>query len=158
MHPTNTILEKVKGFLIRLVKDSAFVNQLQTSSIDQIQSLLHQSGYTFTNAEFETATIQLLDLKERDEFHELTEDELVGAIGGWMRRYPYPRPCHTPCSNPYPIQPMYGVIVEPPSDGYPRPKPKPLPYPYPQPMYGVVISPPGEVQPMYGVVIAPEDA
>lgn len=150
---SNIILEKVKEFLVRLVKDSAFVTQLQTNPIDQVQTLLHRAGYTFTNEEFETATIQLLDLKERDEFHELTEEELVGAIGGWMRGYPrpYPKPCLSPCLNPYPIvQPMYGVIVEPPESEYPKPQPKPLPYP-------PVISPP-DVQPMYGVVISDEIA
>lgn len=144
---SNTILEKVKEFLVRLVKDTAFVTQLQTNSIDQVQTLLQQAGYTFTNEEFETASLQLLDLKERDEFHELTEEELVGAVGGWIRGYPRPYP------KPYPIvQPMYGVIVEPPDQEYPRPKP----YPTPQPMYGVVISPPTDIQPMYGVVISPE--
>lgn len=67
MH-SNTILEKVKEFVVRLVKDSAFATQLQTSSIDQVQNFLQDAGYTFTQEEFETATIQLLDLKSKMSF------------------------------------------------------------------------------------------
>lgn len=140
-----TLLEKVKEFLIRLVKDEVFVQQLQGSETEQTQKILQDAGYSFTQEEFETATIALLDLKEQDEFHELTEAELVGAIGGLINQYPI-------------IQPMYGVVVEPPGK-YPRP---PYPFPWkppihPQPMYGVVVSPidPPVVQPMYGVIISP---
>ena len=83
----NNILEKVKEFLIRLVKDSAFITRLQTGSADQVQSLLQDAGYDFSQEDFESATLQILDLKEQNLFHELSEAELVGAVGGWMRRY-----------------------------------------------------------------------
>lgn len=158
MLPTN-ILEKVKEFLIRLVKDSAFIAQLQTGSADQVESLLENAGYDFSQEDFETATLQILDLKEQNQFHELSEAELVGAAGGWLRRYPrYPgwfRKRPRPIDGPI-VQPMYGVIIEPPGDDHP--KPQPLPGPTPQPMYGVVIQPiDGPIaQPMYGVVVPPE--
>lgn len=145
-----TILEKVKEFLIRLVKDRAFIEQLQASKDEQTQTVLQDAGYSFTQEEFETATIKLLDLKERDEFHELTEAELVGAIGGVIGQYPI-------------IQPLYGVVVDPPPGKRPRlpyPWKPPIQHPYPwkppiqpQPMYGVVIDP--IVQPMYSVIISP---
>ena len=164
MLPHN-ILEKVKEFLIRLVKDSVFITRLQTGSADQVQSLLQDSGYDFSQEDFESATLQILDLKEQNQFHELSEEELVGAVGGWLRRFPsYPgqfptKPGKFPIDPTGPIvQPMYGVIVEPPLveppiDAYP--KPKPLPFPDPQPMYGVVVEPIDSiVQPMYGVVIS----
>lgn len=151
MIPIN-ILENVKDFLVRLVKDTSFREQLQNNVADQAQQFLQDKGYTFSQEEFETASIQLLDLKERDEFHELTEAELTGAIGGWMKKwrpgYWRPiKPIHPPL-----VQPMYGVIVEPPIaiDPYEPP------YPDPQPMYGVVIGPIDDpiFQPMYGVIVS----
>ncbi|MGD1950475.1 MAG: Nif11-like leader peptide family RiPP precursor [Leptolyngbyaceae cyanobacterium] len=153
MLPTN-LLEKVKEFLIRLVKDSVFITQLQTSSVDQVQSLLQDAGYDFSQEDFESATLQILDLKEQNQFHELSEAELVAAVGGWMRRYPRRRrPGRPPIdSTGLIVQPMYGVIIEPPVA---HPKPEPLPFPDPQPMYGVVIEPIDSIiQPMYGVVIS----
>lgn len=139
MLPT-TILETVKEFIIRLVKDENFRTQLQAHAITNTQELFQAAGYRFSQEEFETATLQLLDLKERDELHELTEAELVGAVGGILRRRPRP-------TQPPTVQPMYGVIVAPPTH-HPRP--------YPQPMYGVVIQPDPIYQPMYGVVVASE--
>lgn len=163
----NNILEKVKEFLIRLVKDSTFITQLQQRSVDQVQAFLQDAGYDFSQDEFESATLQILDLKEQNQFHELSEAELVGAVGGWLRLYPkYPgwfpkKPRRFPIGGG-PIgdpiaQPMYGVVIEPPIDEYPKPQPEPLPIPGPQPMYGVVIEPIDPVmQPMYGVITPPE--
>ena len=148
----STIFEKAKEFIIRLVKDEAFAQQLQSSEPEQVQQTLASQGYRFTNEELEDATLTILDLHEKGEFHELTEKELVGAVGGWrLNRWPF-------------IQPMYGVIIDP-SDRWPRPwpqpnpKPDPKPWPQPiddpvvQPMYGVVIDP-LPIQPMYGVVVS----
>ena len=160
----NNLLDKVKEFLIRLVKDSVFIAQLQQRSAEQLPAFLQDAGYGFSQDEFESATLQILDLKEQNQFHELSEAELVGAVGGWFRLYPkypgwfskpprrLPRPIGGPIGGPIdgpiggPIaQPMYGVVIEPPSDGsapYPVPWSKPLPTPMPQPMYGVVIDQP----------------
>ncbi len=144
------LFEKVKEFLVRLVKDQAFVTQLQGTPPDTVQQTLESLGYSFTKEELESATIEILDLKERGEFHELTSEELTGAVGGLLLRYPI-------------IQPMYGVIIDPPIGRRPRPRPwkppiDPTPAPVPidpivQPMYGVVIEPPIDIQPMYGVII-----
>ncbi len=137
------ILEKVKEFLIRLVKDEDFRAQLMSGKIDEFRKVIQDNGYNFSQEEFETATIKILELKEMGEFHELTEEELLGAVGGRLIKYP---------KEPI-FQPMYGVIIEPPEDLYPKPEP----LPEPQPMYGIVIDPePIYVQPLYGVVIAPE--
>ncbi|MEM7795030.1 MAG: Nif11-like leader peptide family RiPP precursor [Cyanobacteria bacterium P01_C01_bin.118] len=156
MRPNN-ILEKVKEFLIRLVKDSTFITQLQQRSADQVQSFLQDAGYDFSQDEFESATLKILDLKEQNQFHELSEAELVGAVGGWLRLYPgwfLKKPGRFPIDGPI-VQPMYGVIIEP--HDHPTPEPKPLPFPDPQPMYGVVIEPIDSiVQPMYGVITPPE--
>uniref|UniRef100_A0A2P0ZG99 Nif11-type n=1 Tax=[Tolypothrix] sp. PCC 7415 TaxID=373957 RepID=A0A2P0ZG99_9CYAN len=135
------ILEKVKEFLIKLVKNEDFRTRLMSDKISEVRKVIQDSGYSFSKEEFETATIQILELKELGEFHELTEEELLGAVGGWMRRFP---------KEPI-FQPMYGVIIEPPDDYYPQPEP----IPEPQPMYGIVIEP-IDVQPLYGVVIEPE--
>lgn len=152
----NKILEKVKEFLIRLVKDSAFNQQLQASSDDRVQSLLQAAGYDFSQEEFESATLQILDLKEQNQFHELSEAELVGAVGGWFRRYPiFPGKFPIGPGGGFPggpiVQPMYGVVIDPPKDE----DPVPPPWDGPQPMYGVVIDPVDPiVQPMYGVVVS----
>lgn len=154
----NHVLDNVKKFLIRWVKDSTFVTQLQTGSTDQVQSLLQEAGYNFSQNDFESASLQILDLKEQNQFHELSEAELVGAVGGWLHLYP--RHSGRFRRRPYPIkdpivQPMYGVVIEPPGAEPPDPNPHPLPSP--QPMYGVVIEPIDPIaQPMYGVVISPE--
>ncbi|MCG5058131.1 MAG: Nif11 family protein [Limnoraphis sp. WC205] len=143
MIPIN-ILENVKDFLVRLVKDTSFREQLQNNVADQAQQFLQDKGYTFSQEEFETASIQLLDLKERDEFHELTEAELVGAIGGfiWNGRPRFRRPIK-PIKDPI-VQPMYGVIFEP---------------PIAQAMYGVVVEPIDDpiFQPIYGVIVSDLD-
>jgi predicted ribosomally synthesized peptide with nif11-like leader len=148
------ILESVKDFLVKLVNDPTFALQLQSSSMDQQQQLMQEAGYTFSATEFEVAAIQILELQERDEWHELTDAELAGAVGGWMHRFSRWTP-----REPV-IQPLYGVMVDPPESTFPpprpRPNPRPLPNPTPQPMYGVVIEPPMTIQPMYGVVIYPD--
>jgi predicted ribosomally synthesized peptide with nif11-like leader len=132
------IFEKVKDFLIKLVKDESFRTQLMSDKAEEVRKVMTDSGYIFSQDEFEKATIKILELKELGEFHELSEEELVGAVGGlryaWPpREYPtYPRP-------------------------YPKPHPKPHPKPYPndpQPLYGVVIDPlEPPVQALYGVVV-----
>ncbi|MGD1805224.1 Nif11-like leader peptide family RiPP precursor [Dapis sp. BLCC M126] len=142
------ILEKVKDFLIRVVKDESFRTQLMSEKVEEVRKVMTDSGYNFSQEEFETASIQILDLKELGEFHELSEEELVSAVGGWgkdfwwRKRFP---------KDPI-FQPMYGVVIQPP----PKPEPEPLPYPEPQLMYGIVISPPIDIQPMYGVIKPPE--
>ncbi|MEB3282202.1 MAG: Nif11-like leader peptide family natural product precursor [Lyngbya sp.] len=148
MIPIN-ILENVKDFLVRLVKDTNFREQLQNNVAERAQQFLQDQGYTFSQEEFETASIQLLDLKERDEFHELTEAELTGAIGGWMKkgRPGYWRPIK-PIEDPI-VQPLYGVIVDEPID-------EPIDDPILQPMYGVVVEPIDDgmiFQSVYGVII-----
>lgn len=134
------IFEKVKDFLVKLVKDEAFRNQLMSEKAEEVKNALENGGYNFSQQEFETAAITILELKELGEFHELSEEELVGVLGGITS------------INDRVIQPLYGVIYWPPK-GYPKPgiKPKPID---PQPMYGIVIDPP--IQAMYGVVAPSE--
>ena len=148
----SAIFEKVKELLVRVVKDSEFLNLLQTSSAEEARTILKEAGYRFSKEHFESAAMKILDLKEKDQFHELSEEELVGAVGGFLYG-------HKP---PFWIQPLYGVIIDPPKDN-PRPYPKPTPLPWEppiviQPMYGVVIDPtptpiPGP-QPMYGTIVS----
>ncbi|GAB4194893.1 MAG: hypothetical protein Fur006_40900 [Coleofasciculaceae cyanobacterium] len=108
-------IEKVKEFMVRLVKDNTFRDRLEEGSIDERAKLLEEAGYRFSKEEFEAASIELLESKERGEFTELTEEELVGVLGGLsLVKYPI-------------IQPMYGVIW-------------PYKPPIVQPMYGVIVS------------------
>ncbi|BAY29955.1 nitrogen fixation protein [Nostoc carneum NIES-2107] len=136
-----SILEKVKCFLIRLVKDENFRTQLMSEKAEEVKAVLENGGYIFSKEEFETATIKILELKEIGQFEDLNEQELIGAIGGLTiieERFKYWPP-----------------------KGYPRPIPKPYPIPFPkpidpqpQPLYGIVIDPP--VQALYGVVVPQE--
>jgi predicted ribosomally synthesized peptide with nif11-like leader len=125
------IFEKVKDFLIKLVKDEAFRSQLMSEKAEEVKKTLENGGYNFSQEEFETAAIQILELKESGDFDELSEEELVGAFGGI-----------TSISDRV-IQPLYGVIYWPP-EGHPKPRPRPWPKPIPidpQPLYGIVIDP-----------------
>jgi predicted ribosomally synthesized peptide with nif11-like leader len=130
------ILEKVKDFLIRLVRDEDFRSQLMSEKAEEVRKVIEDGGYKFSQEEFETAAIKILELKELGQFDDLSEEELVGAFGGLTT------------INDRVIQPLYGVIYWPPK-GYPQPWPKPIPQP--QPLYGIIVPP--DVQPLYGVVI-----
>ncbi|BAZ40665.1 nitrogen fixation protein [Calothrix sp. NIES-4101] len=130
------ILEKVKDFLIKLVKDESFRTQLMSEKVEEVKNALDNAGYNFSADEFEKATIRILELKELGEFEDLTEEELIGAVGGL--RYAYP-------PQEYPKHPRY-------PRPFPKPYPKPFPKPInPQPLYGIVLDPP--VQALYGVVV-----
>ncbi|WP_445629181.1 Nif11-like leader peptide family RiPP precursor [Nostoc sp. DSM 114167] len=129
-----TIFEKVKEFIIRLVKDEAFYTQLMSDKIEEVIKVMEEGGYNFSQEEFETASIKILELKELGQFDDLSEEELVGAFGG--------------LSNSV-AQPLYGVIVSPPEEcgkpplkkckWIPKPNPKPITPPI-QPLYGVVFN------------------
>ena len=131
------ILAKVKEFIVRMVKDEDFRAQLMSEKVEQIRTAMLESGYNFSIEEFETATLKILELKEAGEFHELSEEELVGAVGGYI------------ASDPT-IESLYGVIWWCPKP-YPKPLPQPEPCPKPiepiyQALYGVVIEP---IDPIY---------
>lgn len=131
------ILEKVKEFLVKLVKDEAFRTQLINKKVEEAETFLQDRGYNFTQEQFETAAIQILELKELGEFNELSEEELVGAVGGVASIAPI---------DDSPVQALYGVVTLPPKEWYPKPwpkpwpKPSPKPLPQPQPLYGIVIG------------------
>ncbi|MBF2065173.1 MAG: Nif11-like leader peptide family natural product precursor [Calothrix sp. C42_A2020_038] len=138
------ILEKVKDFLVKLVKDEAFRAKLMSEKVEEAEQFLQERGYNFSKEEFETAAIKILELKELGEFHELTEAELVGAVGGIASIAPEERfvPTHE---------------IRPPSKWYPKPLPRPLPKPFPQPQphYGIIITPfDPHVQALYGVIVS----
>ncbi|UKO97451.1 Nif11-like leader peptide family natural product precursor [Nostoc sp. UHCC 0870] len=140
------ILERVKDFLFRLVKDEGFRTQLMSDKIEEIKKVMSENGYNFSQQEFETSVIKILELKESGEFEELTEEELLGAFGGLT----------TARINRDRIiaQSLYGVIYWPPI-GHPKPRPRPKPWPQPQPLYGIVVDPIDPiVQPLYGVIVA----
>ncbi|MFN6476940.1 Nif11-like leader peptide family RiPP precursor [Nostoc sp. DedQUE07] len=138
-----TIFEKVKDFLVRLVKDEAFYTQLMSDKIEEVIKVMEEGGYNFSQEEFETASIKILELKELGQFDDLSEDELVGAFGGLTN------------NKDSVLQPLYGVVVSPPEEGgkppvkkckwIPKPNPKPWPLPKGkippvQPLYGAVLS------------------
>lgn len=135
------ISEKVKEFLVRLVKDESFRTQLMSDKIEEVRKVFDDNKYNFSKEEFEESAIKILELKELGEFDDLSEEELLAAVGGLTiadnsRRYWYPWP---PKGYPFPPQPI---------------PPKPLPYP--QPLYGTVINLNPPVQALYGVVVPEE--
>ncbi|MDJ0735961.1 MAG: Nif11-like leader peptide family natural product precursor [Nostocaceae cyanobacterium] len=131
------ILGKVKEFLTKIVKDENFRTELTNKTRDEVKKVMADGGYNFSKEEFETAALQILELKEQGEFHELTEEELVGAVGGLTKL------------TIIDAVPMYGIppiwdIWNPIIEEYPKPKeeePKPCkPWMCYQAMYGASIS------------------
>lgn len=140
------ILEKVKDFLVKLVKDEAFRTKVMSGKVEDAGKFLQETGYNFSQEEFEIAAIKILELKELGEFNELSEAELVGVVGGIARIAPEEG-----------VQPTY-EITYPPFKWYPKPWPRPLPKPLPQPHYGIIISPlDPPVQALYGVIVSPDE-
>lgn len=103
------ILEKVKSFLIQLVKDESFRNQLMSEKVEDVKKIMADGGYQFSRDEFETAAIQILELKELGQFQDLTEEELVGAVGGFTVSG------FSDLKSPI-VQPMYGIPIDFPED------------------------------------------
>ncbi|MDZ8187260.1 MAG: Nif11-like leader peptide family RiPP precursor [Nostoc sp. ChiSLP02] len=136
-----SIFEKVKDFIIRLVKDETFRTQLMSDRIDEAIKVMEEGGYDFSQEEFETASIKILELKELGLFDDLTEEELVGAVGGFANK------------DNVTIQPLYGVVIEPGKSSIIKciPRPRPKPPLHPQPLYGAIIDTP--IQAVYGAVI-----
>ncbi len=137
---SENLFEKVKEFLVKFVKDQTFRDRLENSSIEEGNQIMQAAGYGFSPQEFETTVVEILESKERGEFQELTEDELLSVVGGLV------------VGSDITLQPLYGVIA--PGDNpptYPT-KPiwwhKPKPPIHPVPLYG-------GVQPMYGIVVGP---
>src|SRR4028119_1194251 len=96
------LFERLKEFLVRLVKDQSFRTDLDNGPVEDRQEVLKSAGYIFSKEEFETAAIHVLESKERGEFTELNEEELAGVLGGFV-------------GGEFPIiQPMYGVVTWPP--------------------------------------------
>ena len=138
-------LENVISFYKRLVKDKDFRTQLESASnSSECKKIMQEAGYEFTQEEFETATVQILEenkLRDLDDsFSELSEQEVELAVGGvwssywgWWRERP-PRYEKPPTEEPPIIKPLVEI----------------------QPMYGVVIKPidPPEAIAIYGMVIS----
>jgi predicted ribosomally synthesized peptide with nif11-like leader len=74
---------KIKEFLVRIVKDDEFRASVAAQPNPEEQSrLLKESGYTFTSSEFDSAAIEILELAEQGLFTELSESELSAVMGG----------------------------------------------------------------------------
>lgn len=117
------LFERLKEFLVRLVKDQSFRTELDNGTVEERQQILKSAGYIFSKEEFETAALHVLESKERGEFTELNEEELAGVLGGFVGgKFPI-------------IQPMYGVVTGQPIISWPPQEP------IAQPMYGVIIEP-----------------
>ncbi len=118
-----SLFERLKEFLVRLVKDKSFRTEFDNGTVEERQQILKSAGYIFSKEEFETAAIHVLESKERGEFTELNEEELAGVLGGFVR-------------GELIIQPMYGVVFAEPETVSWSPE-----EPIFQPMYGVIIPP-----------------
>jgi predicted ribosomally synthesized peptide with nif11-like leader len=75
--------DKIKEFLVRIVKDDEFRTSVEAQPTPAEQSqLLKESGYDFTPSEFDSAAIKILELAEEGLFTDLSESELVAVTGG----------------------------------------------------------------------------
>ena len=73
--------DKVKEFLVRIVKDDEFRTSVAAQKNPENRSqLLQESGYTFTPSEFDSASIKILELAEQGLFTDLNDNELVAVI------------------------------------------------------------------------------
>jgi predicted ribosomally synthesized peptide with nif11-like leader len=114
------LFERLKEFLVRLVKDQSFRTELDNGTVEERQEVLKSAGYIFSKEEFETAALHVLESKERGELTELTEEELAGVLGGFI-------------GGKYPIfQPMYGAVLRDLESKF---------SPRQQAMYGVITEP-----------------
>ncbi|QIR37098.1 Nif11-like leader peptide family natural product precursor [Tolypothrix sp. PCC 7910] len=77
-------LENVRAFYERLASDEAFRVQIQgVESKDVGRELLQNSGFDFTQSEFEEYTEQLLAKSaSNDDLKDLNEQELEAVFGG----------------------------------------------------------------------------
>jgi predicted ribosomally synthesized peptide with nif11-like leader len=78
-------IEQVKAFYERLSSDKDFYSQLQsTTSKAECKQVVNLAGYSFTDAEFEDYTAQLLGSKTPpgNRLESLNERELAGVLGG----------------------------------------------------------------------------
>ena len=123
-----SLFERLKEFLVRLVKDQSFRTELDNGTVEERQQILKSAGYIFSKEEFETAAIHVLESKERGEFTELNEEELAGVLGGLV---------DAGLSFRFAFQPMYGVVVTEPPATVSWSSEEPIA----QPMYGVIIPP-----------------
>ncbi len=113
------LFERLKEFLVRLVKDQSFRIELDNGTGEERQQILKSAGYIFSKEEFETAAIHVLESKERGEFTELNEEELAGVLGGFVGgKYPFFQLIYgavlwtqqVEITPPY-NQAIYGVII-----------------------------------------------
>ena len=123
-----SLFERLKEFLVRLVKDQSFRTELDNGTVEERQQILKSAGYIFSKEEFETAAIHVLESKERGEFTELNEEELAGVLGGLV---------DAGLSFRFAFQPMYGVVVTEPPATVSWSSEEPIA----QTMYGVIIPP-----------------
>jgi predicted ribosomally synthesized peptide with nif11-like leader len=123
------VFNRLKKFVVQLFQDDQFRYHLATASEEERLKLLEQLGYRFSQQEWESGMLQILDAKERDEFEELNDEQLAALAGAGLAASPeiiavpmYGIPPdefdHTPrCKNwwsclpshdPFPPQAMYG--------------------------------------------------
>jgi predicted ribosomally synthesized peptide with nif11-like leader len=120
------LFERLKEFLVRLVKDQSFRTQLDNGTVEERQQILKSAGYLFSKEEFETAALHVLESKERGEFTELNEEELAGVLGGFVGG-----------RNRYDRVTIYGAISQPEYGAISQPETEILLF---QPRYGVITA------------------
>jgi hypothetical protein len=141
------MLEKLKEFVVRLVKDEEFRTELENQPSEQAQTkVLEELGYNFTLPDVEAGAIKILELAEQGLFNDLNEGELTAVFGGLTSAgKPYEGPT---------VVAIYGVPVgsidNPPPSSHPPVPVHPVPWwdhlrpfphrPRPQPFYGAPID------------------
>jgi hypothetical protein len=120
------MLEKLKEFVVRLVKDEEFRTDLanQPSEEDQTK-VLEELGYNFALADVEAGAIKILELAEQGLFNDLNEGELTAVFGGVTFT------SGISSKPPGGAVAMYGVPVGSIDDPFPSSHPAPAPRPRP---------------------------
>jgi predicted ribosomally synthesized peptide with nif11-like leader len=104
-------MSNVRNFYERLVKDETFRTDLQDSQDPvAVGQMMKESGYVFTQAEFEAFTGELLEQESDHEIlRDLKEEELEAIFGGLASKRHRPWPIPFPCPYPIPV-PLYGAV------------------------------------------------
>ena len=109
-------LENVRAFYERLAEDEGFRSELQeVKTKEECSQFVRESGYDFTQEEFESYTSELLESSlDEGELQDLNERELEAVFGG-ARKYMLSPPIQALYGVIWPpkdwIRPLYGVIT-----------------------------------------------
>jgi hypothetical protein len=115
------MLDKLKEFVVRIIKDEEFRTELENQPSEQAQAkILEKLGYNFALPDVEAGAVKILELAEQGLFKEVSESELATVFGGLTATGIGSKPQDLARGS-------YGVAVSPSEEWYYSPAPHPAP-------------------------------